>query len=141
MFLLLGCVDNVATVVMCCQNRCTAASVLSLSTLGADLGICIALMVAGGSSDAAIPDQTVSTVLLLLGFTAIASVSYAAAMVSKIAGSRLQWTITLIRAGLSLAIVILLTRTPYPESAATVAFGAVTIFGAVAEPCRTPASD
>ena len=126
---------------MCCQNRCSAVSALSLSTVGVDLGICIALMVAGGSNAAVIPTETVSTVLLLLGGTAFTSFTYAAAMVTGIAGPRLQWTLALIRAGFALAAIILLTSTPYPESAATVAFGAVTVFGAVAEPCRAPASN
>lgn len=121
------------SVTTCCLKRGRVADALSLSTLGADLCVAAAVLIAAGSVDYT-ADQT-ARAGVGIGIGLATSLVYVA-MVLRGAPVRLLWGAAVLRAASPVYILVVLTEPEYESAAAVVAFGAVGIFAMLLEPCR-----
>ena len=112
------------------------ADALALSTLGADLCVAAAVLIAAGSVDYT-ADQT-ARAGVGLGLGLLLSLVYAA-LVLRSAPVRLLYGAAAVRAAAPVYTLVVLTEPAFESAAAVVAFGAVGIFAMLLEPCRAPA--
>jgi len=136
LFFVLGCCDNVFSIVTCCQKRGRVADTLALSTLGADLCVAAAVLIAGGSVDYTAGQTARAGAGLGVGL--LLSLVYVA-LVLRAVPTRVLWGAAALRAAAPVYTLVVLTEAEFESAAAVVAFGAVGIFAMLLEPCRAPA--